>query len=90
MIIKGWRKLKASNHGLSSWVANEGKDNEVILSLLRTKDMGKLKIVRKLKNSNSGETLQDRTFKIPEYAYDSAIAYMKTYPHGYREAMIGK
>ena len=88
--IKGWRKLKASSYGLRSWIVNEGMHDETILALRRSKNDNQLKIVRKNKNSNTGEVLSDRNFKNPDYAYDSAIAYMKSYPFGYRLAMIGK
>lgn len=90
MKITGWRKLKASNYGLSSWVANEGKDNETILALLRSKNNNRLKIVRKNKNSNTADILKDANIADSENAYNIAIAYMKSYPYGYREAMIGK
>jgi hypothetical protein len=75
---------------LSSWVANEGQDNETVLALLRSKSKNRLKIVKKNKNRNDGEILKDVLIADPQNAYNIAIAYMKSYPYGYREAMIGK
>lgn len=82
--IKGWRKLKASNYGLSSWVANEGKDNETILALRRSKNNNQVKIVKKNKGSIEGTILFDKKFNYPQYAYDYAITYMESYPYGYK------
>jgi len=81
--IKGWRKLRASNSSLSSWVSNENKSNETILALLRTKSKNKVKIVRKKSlKSVEGDILFEKDFNMSHWAYAYAIEYMKSHPRG--------
>ena len=82
-IIKGWRKSKASNYKLSSWVANENESNETILALLRIKGKNKVKIVRKKSlNSVKADIIFEKDFNTPHWAYAYAIEYMKSHQRG--------
>lgn len=81
--IKGWKKLPASDYGLSTWMNKAGR-RPILLSLRRPDSSfgnASLKVVERV-DSDRSLILVDKKFKDNQKAYEYAINFMRRHPNG--------